>query len=211
MSTKTGCGDIRAQPEGISGGHSGGQLLPVPRALHDITVWPWPAPLGDTDVLLPDPVNLPLPSVALAEAQGCLLSALLSLGSSWGFPGCSDGKESACNTGSPGSIPRLGKIPWRREWLPTLVFCPGEFHGPRSLVGHSPWAHNESDTTEPLTAGEGAFQPHAGGFNTPSPRLEDHQPSFTQAWGDPGFELPKVNLKEEIQIWNFTRLHFLPH
>ena len=25
------------------------------------------------------------------------------------------------------------KIPWRREWLPTLVFFPGKFHGLRSL------------------------------------------------------------------------------
>ena len=24
---------------------------------------------------------------------------------------------------------QLGKIPWRREWLPTPVFWPGEFHG----------------------------------------------------------------------------------
>ena len=23
----------------------------------------------------------------------------------------------------------VGKIPWRREWLPTPVFWPGEFHG----------------------------------------------------------------------------------
>ena len=26
------------------------------------------------------------------------------------------------------------KIPWRREWLPSPVFFPGEFHGQRSLV-----------------------------------------------------------------------------
>ena len=25
--------------------------------------------------------------------------------------------------------PWFGKIPWRREWLPTSVFWPGEFHG----------------------------------------------------------------------------------
>ena len=25
-----------------------------------------------------------------------------------------------------------------REWLPTLVFLPGEFHGQRRLVGYSP-------------------------------------------------------------------------
>ena len=28
----------------------------------------------------------------------------------WGFPGDSDGKESACNAGDPGSTPGLGKI-----------------------------------------------------------------------------------------------------
>ena len=28
-----------------------------------------------------------------------------------------------------------GKIPWRREWLPTPVFVPGELHGQRSLAG----------------------------------------------------------------------------
>ena len=33
----------------------------------------------------------------------------------------------------------VGKIPWRREWLPTPVFLPGEFHGQRRLVGYSPW------------------------------------------------------------------------
>ena len=40
----------------------------------------------------------------------------------------------------------VGKIPWRRERLPTPVFWPGEFHG---LC--SPWGHKESDTTEPLS------------------------------------------------------------
>ena len=25
--------------------------------------------------------------------------------------------------------PWVGKIPWRRDWLPTPVFWPGEFHG----------------------------------------------------------------------------------
>ena len=27
---------------------------------------------------------------------------------------------------------------WRREWLPILIFLPGEFHGQRSLAGYSP-------------------------------------------------------------------------
>ena len=63
-----------------------------------------------------------------------------------GFPGSSAGKQSAGNSGNPGSIPGLGRAPG--EWLPTLVFLPGEFHGQRSLVGYSPWGHKESDTTK---------------------------------------------------------------
>ena len=36
----------------------------------------------------------------------------------------------------------VGKIPWRRERLPTPVFWPGELHA---------WGHKESDTTERLS------------------------------------------------------------
>ena len=32
--------------------------------------------------------------------------------------------------------PRVGKIPWRREWLPNPVLLPGEFHGQRNLVSY---------------------------------------------------------------------------
>ena len=31
--------------------------------------------------------------------------------------------------------PWVGNIPWRREWLPTPVFLPGEFHGQRNMKG----------------------------------------------------------------------------
>ena len=46
--------------------------------------------------------------------------------------------------------PWVGKIPWRREYQPTL-FVPGEFHGQRSLAGFSPWGRKELDMTERLT------------------------------------------------------------
>ena len=69
----------------------------------------------------------------------------------WGFPGGSDGKESACNATDTGSIPGSGRSPGKRAWLPTPVFLPGESHGQRSLMGYSPWGHKESDTTERLT------------------------------------------------------------
>ena len=44
------------------------------------------------------------------------------------------------------SILWVGKIPWRRERLPTPVFWPGEFHGL-----YSPWSHKESERTEWLS------------------------------------------------------------
>ena len=37
-----------------------------------------------------------------------------------------------------------------REWQPSAVFLPGESHGQRNLVGHSPWGHKELDMTEQL-------------------------------------------------------------
>ena len=63
------------------------------------------------------------------------------------FPDGSNCKESACNEGDPW----VGKIPWRRQWQPTLVFLPGESHGQRRLTGYRSWGHKESDTTEWLT------------------------------------------------------------
>ena len=41
-------------------------------------------------------------------------------------------------------------IQWRGQWHPTPVLLPGESHGRRSLVGHSPRGRKESDTTEQL-------------------------------------------------------------
>ena len=38
----------------------------------------------------------------------------------------------------------------RRQWHPTPVLLPGKSHGPRSLVGCSPWGRKELGTTERL-------------------------------------------------------------
>ena len=89
--------------------------------------------------------------------QGVILNGrYLLAGRWWGkkvltgkdcFPGGSDGKESAAmrETG----IRSLGqKDPWRREWLPTPVFLPGEIYGQGSLEVCSPWGCKELDTTE---------------------------------------------------------------
>ena len=48
--------------------------------------------------------------------------------------------------GRPGFDPWVGKIPSRRERLPTPIFWHGEFHGL-----YSPWGRKESDITERLS------------------------------------------------------------
>ena len=63
----------------------------------------------------------------------------------------SDGKASACNARHLCSIPGSVRYPWRRAWLPTPVFLPGESHGQRSLAGYCPWGHKELDMTKQLT------------------------------------------------------------
>ena len=58
-------------------------------------------------------------------------------------------KESACNAGDLGSISGSGRFPGvARYWLLIPVFLPREFYGKSSLVGYSPWGHEELDRTE---------------------------------------------------------------
>ena len=53
------------------------------------------------------------------------------------------GKESACNAGDPGSIPRLGRSPGERKGYPL------QYSGLENSMD-SPWGRKESDTTERL-------------------------------------------------------------
>ena len=82
--------------------------------------------------------NTPGAHAALTVSFHCL-SILKTTLRSKGFPGGSDGKASPCNAGDPGLRfdHWVGKIPWRRERLPTPVFLPGESQGQRNLVGWS--------------------------------------------------------------------------
>ena len=79
-----------------------------------------------------DPSSIPGPGRSAGEGIGLFL----------GFPSGSAGKDSACLCSSAALDPWVGKIPWRRERLPTPVFWPGEFHGL-----YSPWGRKESNPT----------------------------------------------------------------
>ena len=61
-----------------------------------------------------------------------------------GFPGGSDGRESACSVGDP--VPSLG---WE-DPLEKKVVTHFSILGWRSLAGYSPWSHKELDITDRL-------------------------------------------------------------
>ena len=87
-----------------------------------------------------------------------------------GFPGGSDGKESACNVGDLGSIPGLGKSPGGGNGNLLYYSCLENPHGQRSLAGYSSWGHKESDMTERLSThsaqGYPNKVPHLGWLQT---------------------------------------------
>ena len=66
-----------------------------------------------------------------------------------GFPGGSDGKESACSVGDPGSIPGSGGSPGEGSGNSLQYSCLG--NPMDRQVGCSQWGHKELDTTEQLS------------------------------------------------------------
>ena len=65
-----------------------------------------------------------------------------------GFPGGSDGKESACNAGELDSIPGLGRSSGEGHGNLLQYSCLENPHGQRCLVGYSAWGLKELDMTK---------------------------------------------------------------
>ena len=97
-----------------------------------------------------------------------------------GFPGGSAGKESAPQCGRPRFDPWVGKIPCRRDRLPSMVFWPGELHGRRS-----PWGRKEWDTTERLSLRSAPRSPLSPSVTFPGagPDLPSRAPPLLQPPG----------------------------
>ena len=47
--------------------------------------------------------------------------------------------------------PWVGKMPWKRKWLPISVFLPEKSHGQKTLTGYSPKGQKELDKTKQLS------------------------------------------------------------
>ena len=71
-----------------------------------------------------------------------------------GFPGVSDGKESACKAGDVVFISGLGRSLEEGMATHSRYSCLENPHGQRSLAGYSPWGRKESATTEQLSTAQ---------------------------------------------------------
>ena len=74
----------------------------------------------------------------------------------WGFPGGSDGKESACKAGDPGSIPGLGRSPGKGKGNPLRYSCLGNPTDRGAWVPH--WARTCAVLLTHLTDKEFRFR-----------------------------------------------------
>ena len=81
----------------------------------------------------------------------------------------------------PGFDPWVGKIPWKREWQPSIVL--GDFHGQRSLAGSK-----ESDVTEWLTVSLPFTMVISANIDQPIPCARD-------------YARPSVNLHIKLMRW----------
>ena len=69
-----------------------------------------------------------------------------------GFPGGSEGNESACSEGDLGAIPESGRSPGEGTGYPLQYSClENSMERGAWRSTYSPWGHKESDTTEQLT------------------------------------------------------------
>ena len=107
----------------------------------------------DTTLGYLDAQSMPYPQngLLLCHRKGCITSQRLYLVKEGSASPVVSGRESTCQCRRCRFDPWARKIPCRREWQPTPVFLPGEFHEQRSVVGCSLWGHKESDKTEELT------------------------------------------------------------
>ena len=85
-------------------------------------------------------------SVRFLGGEDLLQKGSVTHSSILGLPFWLSWSRNCLQCGRPGFDPWVGKIPWRRERLPTPVFWPGEFYGL-----YSPRGCKESDTTDRLS------------------------------------------------------------
>ena len=75
-----------------------------------------------------NPPEMQATLVQFLDREGLLEKGEATHSSILGLPWWVSWYRILLQSGRPGFHLWVGKIPWRREWLPTAVFWPGEFH-----------------------------------------------------------------------------------
>ena len=122
----------------------------------------------------------------------------LAINQGMGFPGESDGKESACNAGDPGWILGSGRSPGEGNSNPLQHSCLGN---PMDRGAWRATVHGvtkDSDMTEWLTLSLSYF-PKEGGAASPSVTMASHGMSFFRRWCPAPFPLDSP--LESNSIW----------
>ena len=118
------------------------EVVPYPYPEHEK-----PRP-GDVDQLGPGPTRgKPRENVHLTGPQAMQTPVSLGQIKRTGPDGGSDGKESTCNTGDPGSI-LCWEDPLEEGTATHSSILAWRNHGQRRLADYSSWGHKESDTIE---------------------------------------------------------------
>ena len=119
----------------------------IPKSRRTWNGWTWMISLFTTSVSWQENKGSLLTcSTAISSLSGCyksLHSYKYHCFLSWGLALWVSWLRICLRCGRPEFNPWVGKIPWKREKLPTPVFWPGQFHGL-----YSSWGHKESDTTD---------------------------------------------------------------
>lgn len=182
-------------------------LLLMPRAPHNVILWPQSTTFCYTDALIPDPLNLPLLSVPLAVPQGSLLSPLSWFGSSLG--------QGRCLVSCTGSWQYTQHIFFfGKKYLAHVLPCPIKLHP--HWINSSPKERQHSRAAVCWAAVPAAkTSPVQKDVTSPPHSLKTTGPKFTLGIGRFRIQVAQ-NQSEgghshfEILLV-FTRFLFLPH
>ena len=122
-----------------------------------------------------------------------------------GFPGGSDGTESACNVGDSGSMPVLGRSLGGGHGNPLQYSYLENLHWQRSLAGYSPWGCKESDMTEWLSTAQQEKQ-----INLQT-QLDISTPSLMDRSSNHKISKNRVEINNAINHLDITDIDWLLH
>ena len=119
-------------------------------------------------------------------------------------------RESACNVGYLGSIPGLGRFPWKRAWSNTPVFLPGESPWTEEPVGLQSMGLQRVGhdlATKHSTANSPPRAPEFMASSAPWNCLVKQKHLFVSKWGSQGTQASDFEV--HMHFFSFFTAQFL--